>query len=368
MTDGVLLHLVEPPAWRAALRAGSVAPGPDGFVHLSAPEQVHLPAQRLFPGRRDLALLVVDPARLPEPVRWEPGHPDDPAGSLFPHLHAPLPTWSVVAVLPYRPPTPVELPAPDDALGRAVALYSSVPVRRAVGVGDVPGGVAVLDPDLPHSRDNNRLVLTRPVTAAAVAAAAEEVGGNAGWPHLAALLTWPGAGAVAAELTGLGWNAEELVLMGRPADLPAPEAAVRAEVVDQREVHELWDRGWRRDLAGLGADQLEPVVRQLVDREQLNDRVLAVTDVVVREHGRVVAAAQLRVDGATAAVESVMTEPDARGRGYGDAVLARALELASATGCDLVVLEAAGDDWPRHWYARRGFTGLGSTWSVDRPA
>ncbi|MGY1722564.1 GNAT family N-acetyltransferase [Blastococcus sp. SYSU DS0533] len=367
MTDGVLLHLVEPPAWRAALRTGAVAPAAEGFVHLSAPGQVHLPAQRLFPGRRDLALLVVDPARLPAPVRWEAGHPDDPAGSLFPHLHGPLPTSSVVAVLPYRPPAPVEFPGPGDALARAVALYTSVPVRRAVEVGDVPGGVAVLDPDLPHSRDNNRLVLTRPVTAAAVEAAAEQVGGNAGWPHLAALLTWAGAGSVAGELATGGWNAEELVLMGRPADLPVPLTSVRAEVVDQREVHDLWDRGWRRDLASLG-DRLGPVVRQLIGREELNDRVVAVTDVVVREHGRVVAAAQLRVDGATAAVESVMTDPDARGRGYGDAVLARVLELAAAAGCDLVVLEAAGDDWPRHWYARRGFAVLGSTWSVDRPA
>ncbi|MDP5183116.1 GNAT family N-acetyltransferase [Blastococcus sp. BMG 814] len=367
MTDDVLLHLVEPAAWRAALSAGSIAPAPEGFVHLSAPGQVHLPAQRLFPGRRDLALLVIDPARLPDPVRWEPGHPDDPAGSRFPHLYGPLPTSSVVAVLPYRPPTPAELPAPGDALARAVALYTSVPVRRAVGVGDVPGGVAVLDPDFPHSRDNNRLVLTRPVTAAAVETAAEEVGGNAGWPHLAALLTWPGAGTVAAELATRGWTAEELVLMGRPTALPVPGTTVRAEVVDQREVQDLWDRGWRRDLASLG-DRLEPVARQLVGREQLNDRVVAVTDVVVREHGRVVAAAQLRVDGATAAVESVMTDPDVRGRGYGDAVLARVLELAAAAGCDLVVLEAAGEDWPRHWYARRGFTVLGSTWSVDRPA
>ena len=43
-------------------------------------------------------------------------------------------------------------------------------MRRAVGVGDVPGGVAVLDPDFPHSRDNNRLLLTSPVDAATVVA------------------------------------------------------------------------------------------------------------------------------------------------------------------------------------------------------
>ncbi|MGY2005237.1 GNAT family N-acetyltransferase [Blastococcus sp. SYSU DS1024] len=367
MSTGVLLHLLEPAQWRAALQQGSIRPGPGGFVHLSTPEQVHLPATRLFGGRRDLALLVVDPARLTDPLRWEPGHPDDPAAMLFPHLHGPLPTSSVVAVLPYRPPAPLLPPDPADALGRALALYTSVPVRRAVGVGDVPGGVAVLDPDVPHSRDNNRLVLTDPVAAATVETAAEEVGGNAGWPHLAALLAWPGAGPVAAELAARGWHVEELVLMGRPTALPVPEAAVGAEVVDQREVHDLWERGWRRDLASLG-ERLEPVVRQLVDREQLNDRVVAVTDVAVREDGRVVAAAQLRVDGATAAVESVMTDPAARGRGYGDAVLARVLGLAADAGCDLVVLEASGDDWPRRWYARRGFTELGSTWAADRTA
>jgi hypothetical protein len=33
-----------------------------------------------------------------------------------------------------------------------------------------------------------------------------------------------------------------------------------------------------------------------------------------------------------------------------------------------VVLEAFADDWPRHWYARRGFADLGRTWSVTRAA
>ncbi|MCZ2859892.1 GNAT family N-acetyltransferase [Blastococcus sp. VKM Ac-2987] len=367
MQPDVLLHLIEPAAWRAALADGGVRPDGPGFVHLSTPQQVHRPAGRLFPGRRDLAVLVVDPSRLADPVRFEPGHPGDPDGELFPHLYGPLPTSAVVAVVPYRPPAPLRLPAAGDALARALALYTSVPVRRAVGVGDVPGGVVVLDPDLPHSRDNNRLVLTEPVDAAAVEAAAEEVGGNAGWPHLAALLAWPGAATTAAALALRGWAAEELVLMSRRTDVPVPGSAARAEVVGQHEVHDLWERSWRRDLASLGSG-LDAVVAQLVGREQLNDRVVAVTDVVVREDGRVVAAGQLRVDGATAAVESVLTDPAARGRGHGDAVLARILELAADAGCDLVVLEAAGDDWPRHWYARRGFEQIGRTWAVDRPA
>ena len=137
-------------------------------------------------------------------------------------------------------------------------------------------------------------------------------------------------------------------------------------MVDQREVHEFWDGSWRRASWPSGR-QLDDVVAQLVGREHLNDRVVAVTDVVVREDGRVVASGQLRVDGATAAVDSVLTDPGARGRGHADAVLARALELAAAAGCDLVVLEAAADDWPRHWYARRGFADGRSASPVGPP-
>jgi uncharacterized protein (DUF952 family) len=74
-----------------------------GFVHLSAQLQVHLPANRLFAGRRDMLLLYVDPDRLGAPVRWEPGVPTDPESMLFPHLYGPLPTAAVVEVRPYLP-------------------------------------------------------------------------------------------------------------------------------------------------------------------------------------------------------------------------------------------------------------------------
>jgi uncharacterized protein (DUF952 family)/GNAT superfamily N-acetyltransferase len=362
----VLLHLIEPSAWRTALADGAVRP-PSleqvGFVHLSTPQQVHLPAERLFPGRRDLILLVVDPARLTDPVRMEAGVPADPGGMLFPHLYGPLPVSAVVAVVPYRPPSPFVLPQPDDALARALAFFTSLPVRRAAGVRDVPGGVAVLDPDFVHSYDNNRLLLTAPVDAATVESSAAEVAADAGLPHRAAALMWPGAADVAAELGRRGWNSEELLLMARPAG-PVP-GGDRAEAVEQGEVHEFWARSWRRGLADLGP-RPDQVVDQLVGREHLNDRVVAVSDLVVRDQGQVVASGQLRIDGATAAVDSVLTDPPARGRGHADAVLARALTLAAEAGCDLVVLEAAADDWPQHWYGRRGFATVGSVWALDR--
>jgi GNAT superfamily N-acetyltransferase len=169
---------------------------------------------------------------------------------------------------------------------------------------------------------------------------------------------------VAAELRSRRWDVEELLLMVRPAT-PLP-GGDRAEVVEQVEVHDLWDRSWRS--GGVAPpERLDEVVGQLVAREHRNDTVVAVTDVAVKEAGRVVAAAQLRVDGATAAVESVLTDGAARGRGYGEALLARILTLAAGAGCDLAVLEADAGDWPREWYARRGFRGVGSVWDVSRP-
>jgi uncharacterized protein (DUF952 family) len=138
VAQNLLLHLIEPGDWRQVLAEGAVRP-PSltsvGFVHLSTPEQVHVPAQALYAGRRDMVLLVVDPARVTDPVRFEPGLPEDPASMRFPHLYGLLPATAVVAVVPYRPPVPPVLPDPGDARGQALAFFTSLPVRRAVGVG-----------------------------------------------------------------------------------------------------------------------------------------------------------------------------------------------------------------------------------------
>lgn len=106
----ILVHLCGAACWSHARQRGELWPEPDvGFIHLSTPEQVHLPANRLYRGRRDLVLLHIDPdlmAQLdrPEsPLRWEPGTDADPAGMMFPHLYGPLPVGAVIEVAAYRP-------------------------------------------------------------------------------------------------------------------------------------------------------------------------------------------------------------------------------------------------------------------------
>ena len=116
-TPSVLVHLCTADDWQRAKETGVHRPpslDDVGFVHLSAAEQVHLPANRLYAGRTDLVLLRCDPGLLGAPVRWEPGVPTDPAAMLFPHLYGPLPVAAVMNITPYLPGpdgTFAELPA-----------------------------------------------------------------------------------------------------------------------------------------------------------------------------------------------------------------------------------------------------------------
>jgi uncharacterized protein (DUF952 family) len=100
----LLVHLCGTDEWAEAHRDGEIRPaaGAD-FIHLSAPEQVHLPANRLYRGRADLVLLHIDPTLLESPVRWEPGVTTDPESMLFPHLYGPLPVRAVIRVTAYPP-------------------------------------------------------------------------------------------------------------------------------------------------------------------------------------------------------------------------------------------------------------------------
>lgn len=101
----LLVHVCGEHDWREALLTGELRPESlraGGFVHLSTPGQVHLPANRIFAGRTDLVLLYVDPGRVDAPLRWEPGVATDPPSMRFPHLYGPLPTAAVVRVRPYR--------------------------------------------------------------------------------------------------------------------------------------------------------------------------------------------------------------------------------------------------------------------------
>jgi uncharacterized protein (DUF952 family) len=113
-TPAVLVHLCPSDDWSAAQNLGELRPESltsVGFIHLSTPQQVHLPANRLFGGRTDLVLLHIDPTHLDSPIRWELGVATDPESMVFPHLYGPLPVDAVIDVTSYLPDAEGEFPA-----------------------------------------------------------------------------------------------------------------------------------------------------------------------------------------------------------------------------------------------------------------
>ena len=86
-----LVYKIVPRAlWLEAEETGTFAGAPvdlaDGFIHLSAADQVVETARRHFAGQSDLLLVAVEAEALGEALKWEPSR----GGALFPHLHAPL--------------------------------------------------------------------------------------------------------------------------------------------------------------------------------------------------------------------------------------------------------------------------------------
>jgi uncharacterized protein (DUF952 family)/GNAT superfamily N-acetyltransferase len=363
-----LVHITTPSAWRVALSAGSlVAPSlyTEGFIHLSGPDQVDFPANALYAGREDLLLLVVDPARLDSAVVWERGGHGDLDAMRFPHFYGPLPTAAVTSVVPYRPGAdrrfiaPTWLPSPVDPGTRARTFDRSLAERRAAIVVPVVGGVATLDPRVPASWEHNGLWIDDELDAATLVTEADRV--MSGLAHRRAVLAHPPPDE-------LGWDAQELrflVLDPSAPPLRPPSSAGRVTAATQEVMAQLWRPSWRRELPDVDEVDVEDLVR----REAFADAHARIVDLaVLGDDGVPVAGVQLRLDGATAAIEAVMTDPDHRGRGHATALVADATGRARAAGCDVVWLLARVDDWPRRWYERLGFDDVGGRWEVVRRA
>ena len=65
---------------------GSADDARDGFIHLSAADQLDGTLAKHFAGQKDLILLAVDSESLGERLQWEPSRD----GAIFPHLYGPL--------------------------------------------------------------------------------------------------------------------------------------------------------------------------------------------------------------------------------------------------------------------------------------
>ncbi len=111
-TRSPLLHISTPDDWAAAQHA-RVYPADsletEGFIHLSTPAQLLIPANERYAGRTDLILLVIDATRLRAPLVFEDSYG---SGIEFPHVYGPIDLEAVERVVsfPPRPDGTFELP------------------------------------------------------------------------------------------------------------------------------------------------------------------------------------------------------------------------------------------------------------------
>lgn len=93
MTDlpDVAFKILSRADWRAAVAEGrydgSAVDHADGYIHLSAADQLAVTAAKYYAGQDDLMLVEVDLTALGDALIWEPSR----GGALFPHIYGPLP-------------------------------------------------------------------------------------------------------------------------------------------------------------------------------------------------------------------------------------------------------------------------------------
>ncbi|MFJ2606076.1 DUF952 domain-containing protein [Streptomyces sp. NPDC087425] len=97
-----ILHMTERALWDAARAGGTYEMSTrgrtlqeEGFVHCSTRAQLPGTAAAFYADLDDLVVLVIDPALLDVPVKYEA---PQPGAEAFPHVYGPIPVTAVVAV------------------------------------------------------------------------------------------------------------------------------------------------------------------------------------------------------------------------------------------------------------------------------
>lgn len=99
MDASVIYHLTTLPEWEKAQDKGHYEPPTferEGFIHCCTDEQLQEVMKRHFEQHENLIKLVVDPARLIQPLKYER---NDSYNMEFPHVYGPLNLEAVTQVV-----------------------------------------------------------------------------------------------------------------------------------------------------------------------------------------------------------------------------------------------------------------------------
>lgn len=98
MTDTIAFRLATPERWAEVMLAGVFTGEPhdvqDGFIHLSAADQVEGTLLKHYDQHERLILAEIDLEPLGDSVKWEVSR----GGALFPHVYGDIPMSTVISV------------------------------------------------------------------------------------------------------------------------------------------------------------------------------------------------------------------------------------------------------------------------------
>ncbi len=251
---------------------------------------------------------------------------------------------------------------PRSEIQRIKPFLSAFARRQAARTVDLPGGFAAYDDAFAQSHANNHVVIDAAVDPETVPAIAEEALRHL--PHRLISFFDDETGTACAEpLLRAGYSHSTYLVMLHTGSV---RAGGPAQEVDLDALRAPLTRRWQ----GFLPDADEEVLRQLVDRREARRRGAdAVHFIGARtEEGEVASWADLYLDPSAgiAQIEDLITSEAHLKRGYADAVLSTALNMAVERDCGVRFLIADAMDWPRHWYERRGFSVIGRTHGFAR--
>ncbi|GGU74031.1 hypothetical protein GCM10010275_05910 [Streptomyces litmocidini] len=234
--------------------------------------------------------------------------------------------------------------------------------RQAARTVDFPGAFAVLDDAYPNSRGNNHVFVHGDVDPEALPGYAEEALAHLPY-RFSYVLDETVAAACRAPMERAGYRHATTLLMAHTG--PVPEHGGAREVGFE-ELRGPVAASWPRFAPKATPEHLRDLVERRVARLRGADVVRFFA--VHTPEGEVAAWVDLYMDPAAgvAQIEDLVTVEAHLGRGYAGKALDTALREAADAGCPIRFLTARADDWPRHWYARKGFAPIGSTARFER--
>jgi ribosomal protein S18 acetylase RimI-like enzyme len=251
--------------------------------------------------------------------------------------------------------------------------YATITRERATQIIEFGRGQwGLLTPEWPQSQANNGILVREDPGADRLISIAEELLGDSGFRHRYIMAMCDLSSGTRYELAAAGYSLEPELQMVRPlTDADIRPADPRLHIVDEATIRPFNARLWREEWLPSASEE---TIAQLVGRRETYSRSTELISLVITESPTssgvdpesFVATCDLAVRDWAAEIDGVATLAAHRKKGYGEILMDAALSTARSHGCDCTVLTALADDWPQHWYARRGFLNTGPAWVATR--